>query len=184
MSNEIIEIAQRMKVIREIAGLSCEQMAESLGISAEDYIGYETGSTDIPISILLKVSEKFNVEFTALVTGDEPRLQRYTLVRKGNGLSVNRREDYKYNNLAYNFINKKAEPFLVTVEPVSDNNPIPRNAHPGQEFNYMLEGSLKIVLNNREIILNEGDSLYFDSSLAHGMQALKNKKAVFLAIIL
>ncbi len=182
--NEIKEIAQRMKVLREIAGLSYEQMADTLGIPKEDYIGYESNGTDIPISILLKVAESFNVEFTALVTGDEPRLQRYTLVRKDKGLSVNRREDYKYNSLAYNFINKKAEPFLVTVEPASDNNPIPRNAHPGQEFNYMLEGNLKIILNNQEIILNKGDSLYFDSSLAHGMQALNNKKAVFLAIIL
>lgn len=184
MSNEIREIAQRMKAIREIAGLSGNQMAEMLEIDAENYIGYETGIIDIPISVLLKVSEKFGVEFTALVTGQEPRLQRYTLVRKGNGLSVNRRDDYKYNNLAYNFINKKAEPFLVTVEPEPESTPIPRNAHPGQEFNYMLEGALKIVLNSHEIILNEGDSLYFDSSLAHGMQALNNKRAVFLAIIL
>jgi quercetin dioxygenase-like cupin family protein/DNA-binding XRE family transcriptional regulator len=184
MSNEIKEIAQRMKALREIAGLSCDQMADRLGIPEADYLGYETGDTDIPISILLKVAENFDVEFTALVTGDEPKLQRYTLVRKGNGLSVNRRKDYTYNSLAYNFINKKAEPFLVTVEPLPDNQPIPRNAHPGQEFNYMLEGSLKIVLNNQEVILNEGDSLYFDSSLPHGMQALNNQKAVFLAIIL
>ena len=184
MSNEIREIAQRMKALREIAELSDRQMADALGIPLDQYLNYEAGGTDIPISILLRTAEQFNVEFTALVTGQEPKLQRYTLVRKGNGLSVNRRDDYTYKSLAYNFIHKNAEPFLVTVEPEPDNSPIPRNAHPGQEFNYVLEGSLKIVLNSHEVILNEGDSLYFDSSLAHGMQALNNQKATFLAVIL
>lgn len=183
MSNEIKEIAQRMKALREIDGLTQQEMAERLDIPAADYILYEDGETDIPISVLLKISEKFKVEFTALVTGQEPRLQRFTLVRNGKGLSVNRRKDYIYNSLAYNFINKKAEPFLVTVEPKPDDTPIPRNSHPGQEFNYVLEGTLKIMLNNQEVILNEGDSLYFDSSVVHGMQAI-DKTAKFLAIIL
>jgi quercetin dioxygenase-like cupin family protein len=58
------------------------------------------------------------------------------------------------------------------------------NSHPGQEFNYVLDGKLKIVINGYEIIMNEGDSLYFDSGLEHGMKALNGKPASFLAIIL
>ncbi len=184
MSNEIREIAKRMRALREIEDLSREDMAERLDITAEDYIKYEAGETDIPISVLFKIAEEFNVEFTALVTGQDPKLHRYTLVRNGKGLDVNRRKDYTYKSLAYHFINKKAEPFLVVVEPKPNDCPIPRNSHPGQEFNYVLEGTLKIVLNDKEIILNEGDSLYFDSSLVHGMQALNNKTAKFLRIIL
>jgi quercetin dioxygenase-like cupin family protein len=98
-------------------------------------------------------------------------------------VSVERRKEYKYQNLAYNFVHKKAEPFLVTVEPDSDNSPIHFNSHPGQEFNYVLEGTLKIVINGHELILNEGDSLFFDSGANHGMKALNEKPAKFLAII-
>ncbi|HHY82119.1 MAG TPA: helix-turn-helix domain-containing protein [Clostridiales bacterium] len=184
MSNEIKEIGERMKALREIAGYSCEKLASILQIPVEEYIKYETGETDIPISVLFKTADEFGVEFTALVTGKEPKLQRYSLVRNGKGLEINRRKDYKYNSLAYNFVNKKAEPFLVTVEPQPNGSPIPRNSHPGQEFNYVLEGTLKIVLNSHEIILQQGDSLYFDSSIPHGMQALNNQSAKFLAIIL
>jgi quercetin dioxygenase-like cupin family protein len=184
MPTEIKEISERIKLLREISGLSCEEAARMLGIPLEEYIIYESGEADIPISVLLKLSDEFHVELTALLTGKEPKLQSYCLVRKGKGLDVERRKAYKYNNLAYNFINKKAEPFLVTVEPLPDNSPIPRNSHPGQEFNYVLEGSVKIILNQHVIILNEGDSLYFDSSIPHGMQALNNKTARFLAIIL
>ena len=68
MSNEIKEIAQRMKALREIDRLTQQEMAEQLDIPAADYILYEDGETDIPISVLLKISEKFKVEFTALVT--------------------------------------------------------------------------------------------------------------------
>lgn len=184
MPTEIKEISERMRALREISGFSCDDMAIKLGIPAEEYIKYESGEADIPISILFKLSDEFHVELTALLTGKEPKLQSYSLVRKGKGLDVERRKAYQYNNLAFNFINKKAEPFLVTVEPLPDDSPIPRNSHPGQEFNYVLEGSLKILLNQHVVVLNEGDSLYFDSSIPHGMQALNNKTAKFLAIIL
>jgi transcriptional regulator with XRE-family HTH domain len=184
MSNEIREIGERMRALREISEISCEELAKKLGISTEEYIEYESGEIDIPISILLKLSDELKVELTTLLTGKEPRLHKYSLVRKGKGLDVERRKAYKYKNLAYNFVNKTAEPFLVTVKPVPNGNPIPRNSHAGQEFNYVLEGSLKIVLNDHVLLLNEGDSLYFDSSVPHGMQALNGKPAKFLAIIL
>jgi quercetin dioxygenase-like cupin family protein len=58
------------------------------------------------------------------------------------------------------------------------------NSHPGQEFNYVIEGTLKVIINGNEIILNEGDSLFFDSGANHGMKAMNNKTAKFLAIIL
>lgn len=184
MPNEIKQIGERMKALREISGLSYKDMARELGVPVEEYIMYESGEIDIPISILFKMSDKFKVELTALLTGNEPKLHSYSLVRKGKGLDVERRKAYKYNNLAYNFINKQAEPFLVTVEPLPDEETIPLNAHPGQEFNYVLEGTLKLTLSQHTLILNAGDSLYFDSSIPHGMQALNNNQAKFLAIIL
>jgi len=58
------------------------------------------------------------------------------------------------------------------------------NSHPGQEFNYVIEGVLKVIINGHEIILNEGDSLFFDSGAKHGMKAMNGKPAKFLAIIL
>jgi quercetin dioxygenase-like cupin family protein len=97
---------------------------------------------------------------------------------------VERRKQYKYQNLAYNFIHKKAEPFLVTVAPESENTPFHFNSHPGQEFNYVLKGRLKVIIDDNELILEAGDSLFFDSNYPHAMKALDNQTAEFLAIIL
>ena len=56
--------------------------------------------------------------------------------------------------------------------------------HEGQEFNYCVEGRLMILLNGQEVIMEPGDSLYFNSEMPHGMRALDGKPAKFLAIIL
>ena len=183
MSEQIRQIAKRIIDLRDIAGLSIEDLADELGISAETYKEYEAGDIDIPIGFLYELANKFNVELTAILTGDNPKLCTYSLVRKGKGVSVDRRNPYKYQSLAYNFVNKKSEPFSVYVEPSEDDEPIHLSSHPGQEFNYVLEGTLMIYLDGHQLVLNEGDSLYFDSSNNHGMKALGGKPAKFLAII-
>ncbi|HOQ38687.1 MAG TPA: XRE family transcriptional regulator [Acetivibrio sp.] len=172
-----------MKELREISGISVESLSKELNISEETYLEYESGEVDIPVSFLYEIANKFNVTLSEILTGEAPRLHTYSVVRKDKGVSVERRKDYKYKSLAYNFINKKMEPFLVTVEPDS-NDEIHYNSHPGQEFNYVIEGTLKVLINGHEIILNEGDSLFFDSSEKHGMKALNGKIARFLAVII
>jgi mannose-6-phosphate isomerase-like protein (cupin superfamily) len=183
MPENIRNIAMRIRDLREIAGVSPETLAQELGVSREDYQRFESGEVDIPVGFLFKVAHRFSVELTDLLTGESPRLHVYSLVRCGKGVSVERRKAYKYRSLAANFIHKTAEPFLVTVEPEQPDASVSFNNHPGQEFNYVLEGRLKIIIDDHELILNPGDSLYFDSSHPHGMQALDNRTARFLAII-
>ncbi|NMC72850.1 MAG: cupin domain-containing protein, partial [Geobacteraceae bacterium] len=142
-----------------------------------------SGDTDIPVNFLFQVAHRFGVELTDLLTGESPRLHVYSLVRDGAGVAFDRRKQYHYRHLAYNFSHRKAEPFLVTVEPEAPEAPVSRNSHAGQEFNYVLEGKLLILLDGHELELNPGDSLYFDASRPHGMKALGGREAKFLAII-
>jgi len=184
MSEQIRQIAARIRELREISGISVEELAREFNIPVEQYKEYESGNADIPVSFLYAIANKFKVELTAILTGEYPRLRTYALVRKGKGVSVERRKEYKYQSLAYNFINKKAEPFLVVVDPDKEDSPVSFNSHPGHEFNYVLEGTLKIFIDGHELILNEGDSLYFDSNYKHGMKAMNGKQAKFLAVII
>ncbi len=182
MSEQLAQIAARITDLREIAGLSQETMARELNLPLETYAAYESGSEDIPVSALYQIAARFGVELTAILTGDEPRLHTYCLVRKGKGVAVHRRSEYDYQSLAFNFSHKRAEPFLVTVNP-GDNGEMHLNSHPGQEFNYVLEGSLRLTIDGHDLVLEEGDSLFFDASIGHGMQALGDRPARFLAII-
>ncbi len=183
MPEKIRNIAARVRELREIAGISPETLALEFEIHRETYLEYESGNVDIPVSLLYKVAHRFNVELTDLLTGESPKLHIYALTRKGGGISVERRKHYKYRNLAYNFIHKKAEPFIVAVDPkTSDASSL--NSHPGQEFNYVLEGTLKITIDGHELVLEAGDSLYFDASYRHCMEAMNDKPARFLAVII
>lgn len=184
MQEQIKQIAERIKGLREIFEVSPETLAGELDVPIDTYRDYESGRVDIPVSILFKISHRFHVEMSTLLTGEEPRLHTYALTRRDKGITVARRADYKYQSLAHNFIHKKAEFFIVTVEPEAEDAPVHYNSHPGQEFDYVLTGELKIVLNGYEVILGEGDSLFYDSGTDHGMKALSGKPAKFLAVIL
>lgn len=177
------DIGNRMKELRELSDISIQDFAQELNIDREMYEKYENGEIDIPASLLYEVANRFNVDLGLILTGEESRMSIFDVTRANKGISVERRKEYNHENLCSKFIHKKAETFLVTVDP--EKNPIPSlNSHPGQEFNYVLEGTLKIYIHNNEIVLNKGDSIFFDSSHRHAMVALNDKPAKFLAVIM
>ena len=184
MQDKIKAVAARIREMRDLKDIQAEQMAEKLSIDNQTYLDFEEGNSDIPASVLYEIAAILEMDLGLLLTGTEPRMRRYSVTRKGKGASVERRKAYQYQNLASNFIQARAEPFLVTVEPNESDTPPEQQAHPGQEFEYILEGRLAIYINDQTIILEEGDSIYFDSTCPHAMRALDNARACFLAVIL
>ncbi len=183
MLEQVQAIATRLKELREISGLSIEKLAAQLKIEADKYEEYESGKVDIPVSALYAVGNYFDVELTALLTGADPKLHDYALVRKDKGIFVKRRKNYNYHNLSYNFANKQMETFLVTIEPDKANKVLDFNSHHGQEFNYVLEGNMRLTIDGKELVLNPGDSIYYNAELPHAMEPIKDERVVFLAII-
>lgn len=184
MNDQIRAIAQRLKGLREALDLSIEQVAQSASISPESYQGYESGEQDIPVSLLQCISKEYQIEMTALLFGEEAHMSSYFLTRNQQGVAIERTKFYKYQSLAAGFKQRLADPFIVTVEPKAADTPMHLNTHPGQEFNYILEGRLLLRIGEKELILQQGDSIYFDSQKPHGMKALDDKSVRFLAIIL
>ncbi|MCL2141519.1 MAG: XRE family transcriptional regulator [Methanimicrococcus sp.] len=182
MQEKIIEIANRIKELRDVSDILPEEVAAGLNISVETYLKYENAEADIPASELFEIANFFKVDLSLLLTGEAPRMSIFTVTRAGMGVQVERRSQYKYQSLAEKMIQKKIEPFYVIAEPKEEEPAL--HSHSGQEFNYMLKGSMKIYIHNNEIILNAGDSIYFDSSYPHAMKALNQEPAHFLAIIL
>lgn len=180
MSDQIHQIAARLREMRELSDMSQEEAAEKLGHSLEDYKLFEAGDADIPVSLLHAAADLFHVDMTELLTGRAPRLRSFCLTRKGEGIHVDRYKGYDFQSLAYNFIHRSVEPLLVTVDPDLEAEMV---SHPGQEFNYVVEGTVKITVGEHEFVLNEGDSLYFDPTIRHGQRAIGGV-AKFLTIIL
>ena len=184
MASEMInEVSERLRGLRESCDTTPESLAASLGVPVETYLGYEDGSVDIPISILYKVVGIFKVDLTELLTGSTPKLDTYCVVRAGHGISVDRYPGYEYKSVAFNFLHRKMEPLIVHLEFGGDERDKKLVTHSGQEFNYVIEGSVRLTLGKKDVILNKGDCCYFDPVIPHGQSAVGGS-ADFLTVIL
>jgi len=184
MSEVLKQIGLRLQGLRESLDMTKEAFAACCDIPIEDYIDYENGEKDMTISVMRIISEKFDIDTSILMFDGEPKMSNYFLTRKGKGLSINRVKMYKYQTLAGGFNNRKAEVFEVTIEPRVAQLPLHTSNHGGQEFNRVLSGRMRIFIDSKELILNEGDSIYFDASLPHGMQPMDGKPVQLLVVIL
>lgn len=184
MDEQIKQIAERLRGLRDVLELSTEQMAQECGVDEQVLQRAESGEYDISVSMLQKIARTYSVALDTLMFGEEPKMSTYFLTRAGKGVSVERTKAYRYQALAAGFKDRKADPFIVSVEPRPEGEPMHLNTHTGQEFNLVLEGRLMLNIGGKELTLNQGDSLYFDASLPHGMKALDGRTVKFLAIIL
>lgn len=186
METKIMEIAQRIRGLREILEISQEDMARKIDINLEQYQQYEDGTIDFGFTFLYQCAQVFGVDIIELLTGEKPKLSFYTVVRSGKGLPMKRRQGFTYQHLAYRIKDKLAEPFLVTAPYFEEEQTklIELNRHKGQEFDYVLKGSMKIQLEDHIEVLGEGDSIFYDSSHGHGMIATGGNDCTFLAFVM
>ena len=183
MSDQMKQIAQRIRTLREISDYTVAEVAGFAGLTEADYESYESGAADIPISLLLKLSQFFNVDTTTILTGESPRLNVCAVTRKDKGVTIDRAKHYLYKNLAYNFTHRRIEPLLVTVVPGA-NSDMATNSHEGHDLNYVLEGRLRLKVGEQDMILEPGDSAYYASRNPHAMQAVGDEPCQFLAMVI
>ncbi len=177
------EIAQRIAGARDAADLTVEEVAEKLGISVDTYKAYEAGTMDVPLGDIPQLAALFNTDPFAIFTGINSHTKVYSVTRNGKGPVVERNSAYHYESLNAAFTGAKVMPYIVTVLPNSGNELIHLNSHPGEEFDRVIEGRLEMLVDGHSVILDVGDTIYFDATKMHGMRALDGKAAKFLAVI-
>ncbi len=138
MEEQLRQIAERMKELREILDIPASQIADAIGKSEEAYLQYENGLNDMPISVLYTIAAAMNVDPTVLLTGETPKMDSYTVVRQGRGVTVERYKGYGFSALAFNYIGRSMEPMIVTIEP-ADKAP-DLVVHGGQEVQLCVGG--------------------------------------------
>ena len=183
---KIKEMAQRIKTLREIVGVSVQEMAEKTGVTVVEYVGCESGEKDLNFAFLYRCAAALKVDVTEIIDGTGPRLAGYTVTRKGEGQEIQKAHGMSYFNLASAFKNRIAEPLYVVSEYDGSlqNKPIELTSHDGQECDIVVKGALKVQVGSHVEILHEGDSIYYDSSVPHGMIAVEGEDCVFYAFVL
>ncbi|MDY5941853.1 MAG: AMP-binding protein [Eubacteriales bacterium] len=185
-TGKLLEVAARIREMREVCGFSEREMAEKTEVSLEEYRAYEEGRLDFPFTFIHKCALAFGIGITDLLEGRSAHLLSYTVTRKGKGQETAKEDGIEIQNLAPLFRRKLAEPYWVHYEYSEElqDKPIHLTKHSGQEFDLVLSGRLKIQIGENVEYLSEGDSIYYNSSTPHGMIAVDGRDCLFVAVVL
>ena len=185
-TQKLLEVAVRIREMREIFGFTQEEMAKRTEVSVEQYRDFESGKQDFPFTFIHKCALAFNIGISDLLEGKSALLSSYTVTRKGQGQETAKEEGIEIQNLAPWFRKKISEPYFVTYQYSKElqDKPIHLTKHSGQEFDYVLKGRLKIQVGDNVEYLSEGDSIYYNSSTPHGMIAVDGQECQFVAVVL
>ena len=186
LNERINEIAGRIRALREIMGLSAEEMAVKSGISVEEYLECEEGRENLTFAFIYKCAQIFGIDVTELMTGSTPRLRSYTVTRNGAGRIVDHAHGMTYFSLASSFRNRISEPLFVDCkyDAQLESAPIELTTHKGQECDIVISGTLKVQIGDHIEMLQAGDSVYYNSETPHGMVAAGGTDCKFYAIVL
>jgi transcriptional regulator with XRE-family HTH domain len=186
MDNTDVKVGEKIKKYRESINMSLSDLSERTGFSPAFLSQLENHLISPPLGALMKIARALEIETGTLFgqVGTAP----FTIVRKDERVQTSRvaskegvRYGYSYESLAPEKINRRMEPFLVTLEPGSKRG-VPYN-HDGEEFLFVLEGRVEIQLGEHTDILEAGDSIYYDSTLDHRVSCADDIPAKIVAVI-
>jgi transcriptional regulator with XRE-family HTH domain len=182
-----LNIGQKIRKLRKEERLTLQDLSDLSGLSKPLLSQIENDQVIPPIATLLKIAKglKVGIHFFFEEEGDR---QKFVLLRSNDQRSSRRRsgndspQNYLYHSLAPGMRHKSMEPFLVEFEAGNwDDSLLYR--HEGEEFIYLLEGELEFHYGQETMVLKTGDSIYYDSSEAHGYISLGSEKAKAVAVL-
>ncbi len=181
-------VGEKIKSLRESKSISMEELAERSGLAIEQVKRIED-NTDLPsLAPLIKIARVLGVRLgTFLDDQDEtgPAICRKSEASDSISFSNNAiqsRKHMEYHSLAKSKSDRHMEPFIIDVAP-TDNNDFVLSSHEGEEFIMVMEGTMEICYGKNTYLLEEGDSIYYDSIVPHHVHAYQGQAAKILAVI-
>ncbi|MBM3702557.1 MAG: helix-turn-helix transcriptional regulator [Actinobacteria bacterium] len=177
-------IPNRIRTIRKKLNLTLDELASKINMSRAYVSKLERSRKAPPISTLFKIAKSLNVDLNYLITGISGQYnnQKVSLVAEDEQLGVIHQRSsygYIYKALAYKKNNKLMEAFKIIVPSKEEQEPF---IHDGEEFNYLLKGKARVFVDGEWYLMNEGDSIYYDSALPHYAVSIGGKEAIFLQV--
>jgi quercetin dioxygenase-like cupin family protein/ribosome-binding protein aMBF1 (putative translation factor) len=181
-----VEIGVRVKNVRESRGLTIKDISQRTGIETSVLEQIEDGSFAPPLGTIIKLAKSLEMKIGYFISGEEDKA--YTIVRRNDRKVVSRydskkgkRYGYEYFSLAPHKKDRHMEPFMVTLVPTDTDEE--RSAHDGQEFIYVLDGTMEVRIENEVHIIEAGDAIYYDSTVPHLVKCRGDKPTRILAVL-
>ena len=156
----LTQVGKKIKSVRLGNSVSLKQLANDTGLAIDDLKAIEAGKKMLHVGSLLQISRSLKIDSGAFLMEDEDsvpdRTQAYT----------KRTDSYAYKTLSPGAENKHLKAFLVQIDGMKDHEGVSYN-HMGEEFVYVLEGTIEVVVGEHVNTLGPGDSLHFNSGIQH-----------------
>lgn len=186
MSNSLV--SEKIKTIMNDRNISIQELSQRSGL-AEGAINIVLNSDKIPsLAPLIKIARGLGVR-PGTFLDDSDQIGPVVLRNSDNSQPASfssqlseKNSHLDFYSLAGNKAGRNFEPFLIDIKP-SDNNEISLSSHEGEEFLYVLNGAVKIMYGKNTYILNQGDSIYYDSIVEHLVCSADNETAKLLAVV-
>lgn len=183
-----MKIGNRIRTIRENAKLSILEVAERIKLEESQLLNIEEGECTPSLGVLIKISRALGVRLGTFL--DDEVKEGPVITRNGaavasesfSSTSTIKNSNLSFFSLASEKSDRHMEPFLVEIKPNIPSNPL-ASSHEGEEFIYVMKGSIKIEYGKDEYILNEGDSIYIDSIVNHQIFSANDDNALLLAVV-
>jgi transcriptional regulator with XRE-family HTH domain len=177
------EIGRRIKTARINKKFTLEKLAEQTGFTKGYLSRIEKSEKSPPLSTLGIIARVLGITISFLV-GEEEQQTSFGIVKKGERPLIARKGtsvEYSYETVAHTFPNKKMDPFILTLplKPKKKN----LSQHEGEEILFVLEGTMKFLHGHLEYLVEEGDCIYFDSSIPHFGESVGRKEAKCFMVI-
>ena len=183
-----LSIGTKVRRLRLKRGMTLKEVAERTGLSKPLLSQIENNTGAPPIATLIKISNALGVKIGYFFQ-DAPDQGRLVVVRREERLGLKRLNHadryagigYRYESLAHPMVDKQMEPFIVEIDP-REPSEVPYNQHRGEEFIFVLEGRLEFRSSDRTIEMEEGDSIYFDAAIPHGLRGIDGTAKVLVVV--
>ena len=184
---EEIRVGEKIKALRESKGLSLRDVAETTGFSTALLSQMENHLISPSLGTMTKLAVAFGVKVGDLLGEDHE--EPFSIVRKDERKKISRfaskdgvKYGYVYEALGLDKKDRRMEPFIVTLEPATVKTS-KNSAHEGEEFIFVLEGEMEVILGDHTDVLYPGDSIYYDSAIPHRVQCHQEKVTRILAVL-
>ncbi len=190
MSNNNTVVGSKIKSIRESKGLSLEEVAERSGLSLEQITSIETDQNLPSLGPLIKIARALGVRLGTFMDDNDalgPIVTRAKDREADKSISFSNdatdaRKHMEYHPLAQHKAGRHMEPFIIDINPENTPN-YQLSAHEGEEFIYVMEGQIELEYGKEKYLLDEGDSIYYDSIVKHHLHGAPGKSAKILAVV-